>query len=149
MTITPGELGPTAKSQGQPDGSVLMNGLTGGLGKPPLPKTCRCNLYGAWYCPSCPSKSGIVLGVFYRGYLPWEGISKGLSWFGSGCSWNLSQHGSSVACPRQTGDVLQKGKSAELTKPVCVSKAEGVSTEFRLTTEDTEENPRRNYTGEH
>lgn len=38
MTITPGKLGPTAKSQGQPDGSVLMNGLTGGLGEPSLPR---------------------------------------------------------------------------------------------------------------
>lgn len=38
-----------------------MNGLTRGLGK-----THRCNLYGAWYCPSCPSERGIVLGFLER-----------------------------------------------------------------------------------
>lgn len=33
----------------------------------------------------------------------------------------LSMEAELAACPRRTGDVLQKRKSAELTKPVCVS----------------------------
>lgn len=95
MTISPGKLGPTAKSQGQPDGSVLMNGLTGGLGKPSLPGHTGVIYVVLDTVLAAPVRKGIVLGVFWRGSLPWEGISKGLSWFGSGCSWNWSQHGSS------------------------------------------------------
>jgi len=48
--------------------------------------------------------------------------------------------------------VLQKRKAAELTKTVCVSRADGVFSEFRLINEDTAKNQKktkRNYTGEH
>lgn len=50
--------------------------------------------------------------------------------------------------PRGTDDVLQKRNSAQLTKTVCVSKADGVFSVFKLITEDTEKT-KRNYTGAH
>lgn len=57
-------------------------------------------------------------------------------------AWNQSH------MPRGTDDVLQKRNSAQLTKTVCVSKADGVFSVFKLITEDTEKT-KRNYTGEH